>query len=113
MSARLDNIEQKLKERSVSDLELITRRCIIELEGLGDDCSANPCDAEGEKAVEISKEILDEYADPTTEKYQQMIELIREKMGFDSLKFQRLDSLLDAIGIDHCKLCTYCWNGKE
>ena len=99
--------------RSVSDLELITRRCIIELEGLGDDCSANPCDAEGEKAVEISKEILDEYADPTTEKYQQMIELIREKMGFDSLKFQRLDSLLDAIGIDHCKLCTYCWNGKE
>ena len=75
--------------------------------------SIYPCDAEGEKAVEISKEILDEYADPTTEKYQQMIELIREKMGFDSLKFQRLDSLLDAIGIDHCKLCTYCWNGKE
>lgn len=99
--------------RSVSDLELITRRCIMELEGIGEDCSANPCDIKSDAAVPISKEILDEYSNPTTEKYEKMVELIRIKMGFDSLKFQKLDRLIDAIGIDHCKLCTYCWDGKE
>ena len=42
-----------------------------------------------------------------------MVELIRMKLNFDSLKFQELDDTIEAIGIDRCKLCTYCWDGKE
>ena len=42
-----------------------------------------------------------------------LVELIRKKLKFDSLKFQELDDLLEAIDVDPCKLCTYCWNGKE
>lgn len=74
--------------RSVSDLELITRRCIIELENLGEDCDVNPDGADKIAKIDIPGEILREYTDPTTEKYSNMVELIRQKMGFDSLKFQ-------------------------
>ena len=42
-----------------------------------------------------------------------MLEGIREQMGFTSLRYNRLDDMLDAVGLDHCKLCTYCWNGRE
>ena len=82
--------------RSKSEMELITRRVIREREG--DDCP---------------QEILDEYADPTTERYVQMIEDIRKLQNFTSLRYHRLDDLLDSIGIDPCKICTYCFNGKE
>lgn len=85
--------------RSVNDLDLITRRTICELEGLEND--------------EVSRELLDQYADPSTEKYANMVESIRKRMKFDSLKFQTLDNTKKAIGIDPCKLCTYCWDGKE
>ncbi len=81
--------------RQTSDDELITRRTIIELEG-----------EEGLKH-------LDEYADSSTERGKKMREAICEKLHLASLEFQELDSLLEAIGIDKCKLCTYCWNGKE
>lgn len=85
--------------RSVSDLELITRRVIRDLEGI-----------EGE---EISEEILAEYADSKTKKHEEMVEEIRKRLQFDSLKFQNLEDTVEAIGIDKCKLCTYCWDGKE
>ena len=85
--------------RSVSDLELITRRTICKLENL--------------EHEQITREILDRYVDPSTEEYANMVESIREEMGFDSLKFQTLDNTKKAIGIDPCKLCTYCWDGKE
>jgi amidophosphoribosyltransferase len=85
--------------RSVSDMELISRRTIAELEGV-----------EGEN---ISAETLAEYADSNSEKHQAMVEEIRKKLKFDSLKFQRLEDTIKAIGIDPCKLCTYCWDGKE
>lgn len=85
--------------RSVNDLDLITRRTICELEGLEND--------------EVSRELLDQYADPSTEKYANMVESIRKRMKFDSLKFQTLENTKKAIGIDPCKLCTYCWDGKE
>lgn len=83
--------------RSSSEMDLITRRVIARLEG----------------TEEISEEILDEYADPDSEKYAKMIEEIRKELNFTSLAFNRLDDMLDAVGIDKCKLCTYCWNGKE
>lgn len=82
--------------RSSSEMELIARRVIRELEG-----------------GEVSKEVLQEYADPDSEKYQKMVDGICEKLKFTSLRYHRLDDMLDAVGIDKEKLCTYCWNGKE
>ena len=85
--------------RSVSDLELITRRVIKKLEGIEGD--------------EIPADILAEYAASDTAKHEEMVEEIRQILKFDSLKFQRLEDTVEAIGVDKCKLCTYCWDGKE
>lgn len=82
--------------RSKSEMELITRRVIQELED-----------------GEVTDEILREYADPDGEKYQKMVDKICEKLHFTSLRYHRLDDMLEAVGIDKDKLCTYCWNGKE
>lgn len=82
--------------RSSSEMDLITRRVIQKLEG-GD----------------VTDEILQEYADPDSEKYERMVEEIRKALNFTTLKFNRLDDMLDSVGIDKCKLCTYCWNGQE
>ncbi len=81
--------------RSNSDYELIARRKILELEG-----------EEGEKHIA-------EYADGTSERGKCLLRSICEDMGFDSLSFQSLDGMLDAIGIDRKKICTYCWTGEE
>ena len=81
--------------RGNSDMDLLARRVIQELEG-----------DEGQKHIE-------EYADSKTERGQCMLKAICEKFGFDSLGFQSLDGVLEAIGIDRNKVCTYCWNGKE
>jgi len=83
--------------RSSSEMDLITRRVIARLEGTPD----------------VSQEILDEYANPDSERYATMVEEIRKELNFTSLAFNRLDDMLDAVGIDKCKLCTYCWDGKE
>lgn len=82
--------------RSTSEMELITRRVIAELEG-GD----------------VSREVLEEYADPDSEKYNKMVDMICKKLHFTSLRYHRLDDMKEAVGIDPDKLCTYCWNGKE
>ena len=81
--------------RSTSDLDLITRRTILELEG-----------EEGFKHIE-------EYADGNSERGKKMRKTISEKFNFASLGFQTIDGVINAIGIEPCKLCTYCWNGKE
>lgn len=85
--------------RSVSDLELITRRVIKKLEGIEGD--------------EIPADILAQYAASDTEKHEAMVEEIRQILKFDSLKFQKLEDTVEAIGVDRCNLCTYCWDGKE
>ena len=59
------------------------------------------------------QEVLDEYADPCTCKYEQMIEDIRKQQNFTTLRYHRLDDLLASIGIEPCKVSTYCFNGKE
>ena len=82
--------------RSKTEMELITRRVIREREG-----------------DSYSREVLDEYTNPCTCKYEQMIEEIRKIQNFTSLRFHRLDDLLASIGIEPCKVCTYCFNGKE
>ena len=61
----------------------------------------------------VTEEILQEYADPENEKYEKMVEEICKELKFTSLRFNRLDDILEASGLDVCKLCTYCWNGKE
>ena len=61
----------------------------------------------------VTDEVLREYADPETEKYAAMVEEIRKELNFTSLAFARLDDMLDACNIDHCRLCTYCWDGRE
>lgn len=82
--------------RSNSDMELIARRVIRDLEG-GD----------------VSPEVLAEYADPDTERYQKMQEEIGKRMKFTSIRYQRLDDMIEAIGVDRECLCTYCWDGRE
>ena len=81
--------------RSTSDMDLISRRVIVELEG-----------EEGLKYIQ-------EYADGNTERGKAMRKTICEKFKFASLGFQTLDGVVNAIGLEPCKLCTYCWNGKE
>ena len=60
----------------------------------------------------IPQELLAEYADSSTEKHVAMVEEIRKKLKFDSLRFQELEDILEAVEVNPCKLCTYCWNGK-
>ena len=81
--------------RSTSELDLIARRTIFEIEG-----------EEGFKHIE-------EYSDGTTERGKRLRETICERLHFATLDFQSLEGIIKAIGIDPCKLCTYCWNGKE
>ncbi len=81
--------------RSSSEMELLARRIVQELEG------------------NKGQEHLEEYADADTERGQAMLEWIRKDMGFDSIGYQSLENTLKATGLDQCKLCTYCWNGKE
>jgi len=81
--------------RSTSDMELITRRTIVELEG------------------EEGLNHLDEYVDQNSERGRKMRQAICDKLHLASLEFQTLEGIEEAIGIDKCKLCTYCWSGKE
>lgn len=82
--------------RSKSELDLITRRIIREQEG--EDCS---------------REVLEEYTNPCSCRYAQMVESIRKQQNFTTLRYHRLDDLVESIGISPCKLCTYCFDGKE
>lgn len=81
--------------RATSDMELIARRVIMELEG------------------EEGFNYIDEYSDGKTERGKQLRETIAKKLRFDSLEFQSIEGVIQAIGMDPCELCTYCWNGKE
>ncbi len=81
--------------RSASLDDLISRRVIKELEG-----SSQP-------------ENFKRYTDPDTEEYQTMVDTICKKLSFTSLRYHRLDDMVESVGLDRCKLCTYCWNGEE
>ena len=81
--------------RSTSEMELITRKMILKLEG------------------DINDDIISSYINPDGDKYKAMVEEIRKELNFTSLQFNRLDDLKKACEIDEEKLCTYCWDGKE
>ena len=80
---------------SNSEMELLTRKTIQNLEGC------------------MGQKHLEEYADASTERGQSLLNSICTEMGFDSLGYQTLDGLLEAIGLDRSKVCTYCWTGEE
>lgn len=82
--------------RSKSEMDLIARRVIERLEN-----------------GNVTEEILSEYADPESERYKTMVGEICKELNFTTLQFARLDDMLEATGVEPCKLCTYCWNGKE
>ena len=82
--------------RSNSEMELIARRVI--------------CEEEGDN---VERTVLDDYANPDSDRYHLMLEKIRQKLNFTSLSFNRLDDMIEAVGIDKSKLCTYCWDGRE
>ena len=82
--------------RSKSEMDLITRRIIAKEEG-----------------DKVKEEVLQDYANPDSERYHCLLEKIRDQLNFTSLKYLRLDDLKASIPIDPCKLCTYCWDGKE
>ena len=81
--------------RSTNEMELLARRIVMELEG------------------EEGFSHLEEYSNSSTERGKKLRAAICEKLHFDSVEFQSLEGIIKAIGIDPCKLCTYCWNGKE
>ena len=81
--------------RATNEMELIARQTVMELEG--------------EEGVKY----LEEYSNPNTERGKKLRTAIAEKLNFASLEFQSLEGVLEAIGLEPCKLCTYCWNGKE
>lgn len=82
--------------RSTSEMDLITRRIISKEEGQN-----------------VDRTILDDYANPESDRYANMLEEIRKQLNFTSLRYHRLDDMIESVGIDRCKLCTYCWDGKE
>ncbi len=82
--------------RSNSEMELIARRVIAEEEG-----------------EQVERTVLDDYANPDSERYHNMLEKIRQKLNFTTLAYNRLDDMIEATGMDKDKLCTYCWDGRE
>lgn len=82
--------------RSNSEMELIARQIVAKEEG-----------------DEVARAILEDYCNPDSDRYHAMVDGICKKMGFTSLRFNRLDDMLKAVGIDPGTMCTYCWNGQD
>ena len=82
--------------RSKSEMDLITRRIVARREG-----------------DQVEEKVLTDYTNPDSANYKEMLEEIRKELNFTTLKFHRLDDMEKSIDIDPCKLCTYCWSGKE
>lgn len=82
--------------RATSDMELIARQIIAKEEG-----------------ENVERAVLDDYANPDSDRYHKMLDIMCSQMGFSSLQFSRLDDTIRATGLPADQLCTYCWNGKE
>ncbi len=82
--------------RSNSEMDLITRRIIKEREG-----------------DFVSDEVLKDYANPESRNYKEMLDEICKQLNFTTLRYHRLDDMIESIGLDKCDLCTYCWDGEE
>ena len=83
--------------RSRSELDLAARRAIMRLE----------------KVEELTMEIITKYLDCNSNDYKAMVEEVRKELGLNSLHYQTLPGLMEAIGLDRNDICTYCWDGRE
>ena len=81
--------------RSSSEMDLITRRVLKEME---------------QEGREIDLKL---YVNPDTPEYTEMVQRIGRQLNFTSLRFHRLDDMIESVGIDKSRLCTYCWDGEE
>lgn len=88
-------LEEDNRPQVTMEMDLITRRVIQQMEG-------------DRKYIN-----LDAYSNPETPEFQAMVSQIGQQLNFTSLRYNRLDDMIDSVGIDRCKLCTYCWDGKE
>ena len=79
--------------RSTSEMELITRRTLKEMET-------------EDHAIDLKA-----YVDPDSSEYKELLSRLCKKLNFTSLRYHRMDDMIEAVGIDRCKLCTYCWDG--
>lgn len=82
---------------SRSTYDLYTRRVIRDMEGTDN----------------LTDEICMQYADPENPKHKEMVEVMRRHLQLTSLKFQRLEDLVAAIGLPKCELCTHCWDNSS
>lgn len=83
--------------RSSIENETIARQAIAKLEGTS----------------LISDIYVDQYTDSESKQYRNMVDIIQKKLNFTTLEYHTLDSMLNSISINKCKMCTYCWNGQE
>ena len=81
--------------RSKSEMDLITRRVIQKREGT------------------VTEAVLEDYANPDSHNYHEMLDEIGKQLNFTSLRYHRLDDMVASIGLEPCKVCTYCFDGKE
>lgn len=81
--------------RSSSEMDLITRRIMKEMEQEG-------------RSIDLKA-----YVDPDSAEYNEMVDRICKQLNFTTLRYHRLDDMIESVGIDKCKLCTYCWDGRE
>ena len=81
--------------RSTSEMDLITRRIIEQISG------------------DYKNVHLEKFSNPDSPEYQGMIDEICKQLNFTSLRYHRLDDMIESVGLDPKKLCTYCWDGKE
>ena len=81
--------------RSSSEMDLITRRIMKEMEQEG-------------RSIDLKA-----YVDPDSAEYNEMVDRICKQLKFTTLRYHRLDDMIESVGIDKCKLCTYCWDGRE
>ena len=97
---------------SKSELELIARRVIMDLE-TGSDHATMLSEAHTAKNIEISDETLKKYAKTDSPEYQRMVDEIARRLNIDTLKFSKLETIIEAIGLPKCKVCTHCFDGSS
>ena len=97
---------------SKSELELIARRVIMDLE-TGSDHATMLAEAHTAKNIEISDETLKKYSKTDSPEYQRMVDEIARRLNIDTLKFSKLETIIEAIGLPKCKVCTHCFDGSS
>lgn len=97
---------------SKSELELIARRVIMDFE-TGSNEATMLADAHSTQSVQIPEERLKAYATTDSPEYKRMVEEIARRLKIDTLQFSKLETIVKAIGLPKCKICTHCFDGSS